>query len=245
MQSDLITCNGLKIHYLYNLTEPNADTLIFLHNGGIDAHLWDAQFKTFQKYNIYAPDMPGYGHSAKPTTPHTLQMYCDVLTDFIDQLAIKNPILIGNCIGSGTALGYSLQNPDKVKKLFITHLLTERILSQSSVMSWPYKWSKNSVLDKILSFFSNISNNTKSLYNLSQNLASFAALNFVERPDNFPPTWIVWTKDNPVLDYSAGKRFNDNFFKADRFITIPKGKHLLMKDRPEVYNNILSQFLDF
>lgn len=89
--------------------------MIMLHNGGCSHIIWKNQIETFsQNHRVIAFDLIGFGDSARPRIPFTLDLYVDVLARFIADNGIEKPILMGNCIGAAICLEYSIQHPEKV-----------------------------------------------------------------------------------------------------------------------------------
>ena len=92
--------------------------LVFLHNGGGTFLNWAYQLEYFlPNYRVIAPDLPGFGRSARLGLPLTLDLYVQGLKDQLDRLNISKPILIGNCIGSSIALEFALREPERVAAL--------------------------------------------------------------------------------------------------------------------------------
>ncbi|MBF0226969.1 MAG: alpha/beta hydrolase [Desulfobacterales bacterium] len=118
--------NNYKIAYLQS---GKGTPMIFLHNGGLDHRIWDFQIEKFSKnYEVFALDLLGYGQSDKPEVEYTLNLYVDILSDFIEKLGLANVILVGHCIGSATTLSYTIKNPDNVKAIILFNLVTKKIL---------------------------------------------------------------------------------------------------------------------
>ncbi|MEL6256557.1 MAG: alpha/beta hydrolase [Bacteroidota bacterium] len=89
--------------------------MIMLHNGGCNHIIWKNQIEEFSgNHRVIAFDLIGFGDSARPRVPFTLDLYVDALAQFIEDEGIEKPILMGNCIGAAICLEYSLQHPEKV-----------------------------------------------------------------------------------------------------------------------------------
>lgn len=109
----------------YTKSGEGKEQILFIHNGGNDHRIWDYQVKYFAgKYQVYLMDMLGYGNSDKPDIPYTLDLYTDILNDFVDTVLSPPVILIGNCIGAAQALKLALDYPKKVKALVLCNPAT-------------------------------------------------------------------------------------------------------------------------
>ena len=79
--------------------DPSSPTLVFLHGIGGAARAWRGQLETFSdRYRAMAWDMPGYGGSA-PLPSVSIAALADALQDFLQQVGVTKPILVGHSIG--------------------------------------------------------------------------------------------------------------------------------------------------
>jgi 3-oxoadipate enol-lactonase len=93
-------------------------TLVFLHGIGGAARAWRGQLMAFgDRYRAIAWDMPGYGSSA---TLHDVSIptLAAALQDFLRQLSVTRPILVGHSIGG----------------MIVQQWLTERASSAAAVV---------------------------------------------------------------------------------------------------------------
>jgi len=117
VQEKQIEILGNQINYA---EAGQGDPILFLHNGGGFWQSWTKQIKHYSKnYHVFGIDWPGFGNSSEINEPFTLDLLTKTLTQFIQQLNLKNIYLIGNCIGGSAALMYSLKHEENVKKLVI------------------------------------------------------------------------------------------------------------------------------
>jgi 3-oxoadipate enol-lactonase len=79
--------------------DPALPALVFLHGIGGAAGSWRSQLVAFSdRYRTIAWDMPGYGGSAA-LADVSIATLGDALQDFLHQLGITRPILVGHSIG--------------------------------------------------------------------------------------------------------------------------------------------------
>jgi pimeloyl-ACP methyl ester carboxylesterase len=98
----------------------SGNPMLFLHNGGGFWYSWEYQITHFSaNYRVFGIDWPGFGGSDSPEGMISLQLLTDVLSEFIEKLNLKNPILIGNCIGASAALNYVIQKNRNIEKLIL------------------------------------------------------------------------------------------------------------------------------
>jgi 3-oxoadipate enol-lactonase len=111
------TANGIKIYY-----EVSGEGLPFvmIHANPFDHNLWMyqiAHFSTF--FKVIALDIRGYGRSAKPTTPFTLEDMANDVLGVCREEDVKEAIVGGVSVGSGIALLLGLDYPEMFKALIL------------------------------------------------------------------------------------------------------------------------------
>ncbi len=69
-------------------------------------------------YKVFIPDQRNHGQS--PQNPaFNYYALSDDLAEFIDKHSISQPLLMGHSMGGKVVMRYTLENPDKVKKLVV------------------------------------------------------------------------------------------------------------------------------
>ena len=83
-----------------------------------------------------------------------------------------------------------------------------------------------------------------SRWNLMRGLESFNKFSKpFRRPDNLPPTYLLWGEENKVLSVACGTKFS-NQLKPDRYTRIKGTGHMAMSEKPDLVNLFLDEFLD-
>ncbi|WP_435332938.1 alpha/beta fold hydrolase [Haloarchaeobius sp. TZWWS8] len=110
--------DGRRIHY--RRAGVDGPAVVLLHGGGVDdAELsWKHTIESLAAagYQVYAPDWPGYGDS-DPIDVHSTESYVRVLGGFLDALGLGSVSLVGISMGGAAALGFALENPERVENL--------------------------------------------------------------------------------------------------------------------------------
>jgi sigma-B regulation protein RsbQ len=87
--------NDVRIDH--RVTGRGDTTLLFVHGAFIDQTYWQEQINHFSSdYLVVTMDLPGHGKSGKERKNWTLQGFADDVAQVIDQLGLKNVILIGH-----------------------------------------------------------------------------------------------------------------------------------------------------
>src|SRR5690242_12594795 len=126
-QDRFVTVNGLRLHYL-DWGSPDKQPFIMLHGIGRVAHSFDHIAPRFSKdYHVIAIDMRGHGDSAwSPEGAYLVQDYANDLTAFVEQLNLRNVVLLGNSTGGRVVQVYAGTHPERVAKLVVEDVGPER-----------------------------------------------------------------------------------------------------------------------
>jgi 2-hydroxy-6-oxo-6-(2'-aminophenyl)hexa-2,4-dienoate hydrolase len=99
---------------------------VLVHGGGAGADCegnWaDVIERLAPGFRVFAPDMVGFGHSAKPgpdTFAYDQAERESHLAAFIEELDVGPVVLVGNSMGGLTALGVARDRPELVERLIL------------------------------------------------------------------------------------------------------------------------------
>lgn len=96
------------------------DRTILIHGLGASAEMWLYNIAALAKdHTVFVPDLPGFGHSEQPPLSFHPSDYAVFIDNFMEALNIPKASLIGQSLGGGIALQYTLQFPRKVEKLVL------------------------------------------------------------------------------------------------------------------------------
>lgn len=90
-------------YWLYPATTSSAATaknLILVHGYRGDHHGLAAFAGGLTDFNVYSPDLPGFGLSEPLNEPHTLEAYSHWLKDFLNAINLTKPIAVGHSFGT-------------------------------------------------------------------------------------------------------------------------------------------------
>ena len=133
-----LTIGGLNVHYLDG---GEGDPLVVIHGGGGGVNSWQSSLEELSRhYTVYAPDLPGFGHSQSRNDRFQLSEYVEFMNEFVHTLGLRRFHLIGHSLGGGIALQFALKFPQKIEKLVLVSsmflgkeiALWARFLSSSS-----------------------------------------------------------------------------------------------------------------
>ncbi|HEV7779690.1 MAG TPA: alpha/beta hydrolase [Chitinophagaceae bacterium] len=109
-----IISNGVKI--AYSKCGEGDSTLLFVHGWCISKEYWEPQLAYFcPRYTVVAIDLPGFGRSGTNRSDWSFDAYAEDVKNIIDQLKLKNVILIGHSMSGDILLKVSNLYPALVK----------------------------------------------------------------------------------------------------------------------------------
>ena len=110
-----IDVGGLNTHYL---TAGEGPPLVLLHALGESAFDWRWVLLTLaHTHRVYAPDLPGFGYSAKPAADYSPAFFARFVGAYLDALGLERTAVVGNSIGGLAALRLALSEPARVSAL--------------------------------------------------------------------------------------------------------------------------------
>ena len=114
---------GSRVFYT---REGSGDPIIFLPNATLTHKLWEYQVEHFRAtHDVIAVDLPGFGESDSITP--SLELWVRWLGRFIDELELAPAALVGNCMGSLTALHLAVRAPEKVSALVLINMVDHEV----------------------------------------------------------------------------------------------------------------------
>jgi pimeloyl-ACP methyl ester carboxylesterase len=113
--------NRLNLHYL-DWGNCENQTILLLHGFMGHAHVWDdlAEELVGHCYNVLALDQRGHGESQwSEKGEYRIDDFFADIADFVEQLKLRDLILIGHSMGGRNALFYSACAAEKVSRLIL------------------------------------------------------------------------------------------------------------------------------
>lgn len=111
--------------------------LVMLHNGGTSHAIWRHTAEAMaSRFEIFAPDLAGFGASATPDERLTLDGYAAMVGALVDAHQLAPVSLAGNCMGSAIALRFAMLRPSAVRALVLVNPLTEATLGAGAFAPW-------------------------------------------------------------------------------------------------------------
>jgi len=106
---DTVNAGGFRIGFERKGTGP---PLVLLHGALSDSRAWRKQLDGLcDEFTVVAWDAPGCGRSSDPPESFRLSDYADCLAEFLQEIGIERPHLLGLSFGGGLALEFYHRYP--------------------------------------------------------------------------------------------------------------------------------------
>ena len=119
--SCFIDVDGVRVHY-QEAGDVTAPAMVLIHGFTSSTLVWSRVFLRLADagYRVIAPDMLGYGYTAKPRNgEYTIEGQAKLLVRLLDVLGIPRAIIVGSSYGGAVAATVGLDYPDRVEKLIL------------------------------------------------------------------------------------------------------------------------------
>ncbi|KKU86709.1 MAG: hypothetical protein A2667_02915 [Candidatus Wildermuthbacteria bacterium RIFCSPHIGHO2_01_FULL_47_27] len=95
--------------------------ILILHGWGSSAKRWEAvkQFLEKMGCSVFVPDLPGFGESAEPECPWSVEDYAEWVGQWAEKYGLARFCLAGHSFGGGVAAVFAAKYPEKVDKLIL------------------------------------------------------------------------------------------------------------------------------
>lgn len=149
LKKNFVSCwvevNHLPIHACVSTEQAPADTLpvVLVHGLGLSStYLLPAAAELARYHRVYAPDLPGFGLSAKPQRVLDVGELGEALAAWIEAFGLKQVALLGNSFGCQIIIECIARHPEQVARAVLQGPTTP-----PSERSWFWqfvRWRQNS-----------------------------------------------------------------------------------------------------
>ncbi len=229
----------------------NAENLVFIHGmfGGLSN--FDPLLDCLENYSIFVPSIPLYELKKSDLT---IPRLAEWLNKFIEELDIKDPILLGNSMGGHIALEYTHKFSSKVKALLLAG--SSGLLEYDFGSTFPKRKSREYLKEKAnMTFYEDLAddvivdelmavvNSRKKILSLLKITRSTHSFNMEDKlPKIKQPTLLVWGKQDIVTPPKVAKQFHDLLPNSELHF-LDRCGHAPMMERPKEFTRIMNEFL--
>jgi pimeloyl-ACP methyl ester carboxylesterase len=117
LQDSWIKVNGVDMHarFAAHAETRDAATVVLVHGLSVSSgYMVPTAELLAPSYHVYAPDLPGFGKSAKPSHILSIPQLADALADWMEALELPPAILLGNSLGCQVIAHFALRYPERI-----------------------------------------------------------------------------------------------------------------------------------
>lgn len=263
-----IELDGIRTHYV---KRGSGAPVILIHGFFFDSYMWSANLDELAKsFEVYVIDLWGFGYSSREPLEYGFPLYSRQLKLFMQEMAIPKASLIGQSMGGGTIIEFTVSNRTRVDRI---------VLADASGLPNPLP-----IIGKI----SNLPGVGEAMYGLPGNFIRRLTLGntfihdkatisdeFFESATRFHkierssdvmleitrrdffdklgprikqlgemdvPTLIVWGRQEKAIPLPIGKKLHEEL-AGSRMEIIDDAGHCPMIDQPNKFNELVVDFL--
>lgn len=256
---------GVKTYYQVKGQGP---AVLLLHGTGASGYSWRNNIASLaERFTVYAPDMPGYGYSAKPDTMRWSRNLAQWASDFLTAVGVDKAAVVGHSLGGEVALWLAVDHPDQVDRLVLvdaagvgpltgsfrlaaTPVLGEIMLKATGepvlrhLMSQAYV-NKEPVTDEMVSLYHRFlwSPGARDLFlarlrRYDRDIVTLQAhLSQLKRP-----VLAVWGDQDPYFGLEIARKLVAQV-EGTELVVIEQSGHVPHEERPERFNQIVRDWL--
>jgi pimeloyl-ACP methyl ester carboxylesterase len=264
----VVDLDGLATHYL---ERGSGEPLILLHGFFFDTYMWDKNIEALsEEFKVYAIDLWGFGYSTREPLDYGYTLYAEQLRRFMDELAIPKASLMGQSMGGGTIIKFTVENRERVEKIVLVDAagmpnklpVMGRISNLPKLGEFMYGLNNNFIRRMTLGntfiydkgvitdeYFENVTRFHK-IKGTSDVMLSVTRKQFFDTLlDEIKelgkldvPTLILWGREEKAIPLEVGETMH-SILQGSRFEVIEGAGHCPNIDRPQQVNSLALQFL--
>jgi pimeloyl-ACP methyl ester carboxylesterase len=245
--------------------------VVLVHGTPTSSVVWGGVIQRLQhKYRFHVLDLPGYGQSDKFEDQDVrLRSFARVLNEWVQQLGLDNPILVGHDFGAATVFGAHLVEKLPVRAICVSdgvvlspwgtafsRHVSEHEYTFANVPEYVHEAVIRAHLKTALardakaSFFDSLiapwlgEEGQKAYYRqVGQYDYEYTLQLETLYPNIKVPTMIFWGEEDQWVDISEGRRLQGIIPNAE-FEALPDAGHFAMVDTPGLFAEKLDKWLD-
>ena len=241
-----------KNKYVYFEKTGSGNPIILLHGWGANTNIFDSitnMLKT--KYTVYAIDLPGFGKSEEPDIPYNLDDYVDLLYQFIIDLDIYNPILLGHSFGGRIAIKFaSLYNVSKLILVDSAGLKQKNFIkTKTKILLYKLKKKYYKITKNVIKYNDLLINSGSTDYKEASVIMKKILVNVTNEyldkylKDITCDTLIIWGKKDDVTPYYNAIKLKKKIKNAG-LVTLEGVGHFPFIESKKTFNKILKSYLE-
>ena len=264
----VIELDGLPTHYV---EKGSGEPVILIHGFFFDSYMWNKNIDVLaERFKVYAFDLWGFGYSTREPLDYGYPLYTQQLLKFMNTLDISRASLIGQSMGGGTIINFTVSNQDRVDKIvlvdpagmpnplpFIGKIanlpkLRELLYSLNNnfirkmTLGSTFLHNKQIITDEYLenaTRFHKIKGTTEAMLNITRRQFFDTLVEEIKTLGMMNvPTLIVWGREEKGIPLQTGQEMH-KILKDSRFEIIDEAGHCAHDDQSDRFNQLALNFL--
>lgn len=236
------------------IDEGQGDALVLLHGLFGALSNWQGVVNHFSKnYRVVIPMLPIYTIPIRQAGLEGLALF---LKEFVNEMQLDNMTLIGNSLGGHVGLLYTLDNPEKVRRMVLTGSsgLFENSMGGSFPKRGSYEYVKERVgytfydpavatdelVDEVFDTLKSIPKCMR-IVQIAKSAQRNNLASELQRIEH--PTLLVWGLNDTITPPMVAHEFNRRIPNSELHF-IDECCHAPMMEKPVEFNKILDNFLN-
>lgn len=269
MKTKFIKIDGQKIAFYES--RKNGKEVVFIHGNSLSSHTFSKQFEDPRlnlHYRLIALDLPGHGLSPKANEPektYSLPGFISILLEFVDKLKLHDAVFVGHSLGGNIILDAAttllsakgfvifgappINIPPNMGKYFLPNpffpLAYKPDLTNDEIKDLASAFVKKNIEipDVIIEDIKKTHPEMRAY--LGASLIPENLTNEVEIIENIgKPVAIFHGKNDQLVNGEYFKELNIPTLWQKEIKIIPDSGHCPQLENPEMFNNILLNFLN-
>lgn len=246
LNSQYTTVEGLSIHSRISAEIPPKDApiLILVAGAGLSSRYMIPTAELLAAdYQVYVPDLPGYGESDKPEPPFNLSQLADILCKWMDAVGIKQATMLGNSLGCQIIVEFAVRHPNRLSSAILQGPTVDRNARTFGEQLW--RLILDAPNEAPSQAFIQIEDYWKAGFSRVLHTFQMSLADPIEEklPDVKVPTLVVRGEHDPLVPPEWAREIV-NLLPQSQFVEIAGGGHTLNYKMPEAVARVTRTFLN-
>ena len=128
---------------VYEAGDPEDPPLLLIHGhnaAASAAEMREPFARLSERFHVYAPDLLGYGLSARPAIDYTPDLYIELIEDLLKEVVQQPAVLLASSLSAAHAIEAAARNPEWISSLVLTCPTGLRSLVKQSPAGKAAEW---------------------------------------------------------------------------------------------------------
>jgi 2-hydroxy-6-oxonona-2,4-dienedioate hydrolase len=246
LESQWFVVDGRRLHVRVSVESVPADALavVLVHGLGVaSTYMVPTAVRLAREYRVYAPDLPGFGHSDKPPRTLDIPELADALVAWMDTAGLERVALVGNSLGCQIIVDSAIRYHARVEKLVLQGPTMDRYARTLR------QQLGRGLLDVLREHPSQplVQTRDYAKFGLRRSLRTFQFAVRDRIEDKLPlvqaPTLVVRGERDPIVSQRWAEEVTQ-LLPSGRLVVIPGAPHTLNYSTPQAFVRVLRPFLE-